>query len=228
MRGGPPDFAASRRTGGNRGFTLLEVLLALALASLVLVAMNTFIFSMGELWGRNSETHLFNQHVNAVTRFLQAELRSAVLPPSSRANATPIAVEQITPKNGPVDNLITFDLVPGSRVLSWPDNRSLPEVVCSLQVRQGEGLFLLWHSRLETRFSDDPPREMLLTPLVTGVSYDYYDDSLKRWTTATVFQNDTNGNPEAPQRLRLQFAYGKMTRQTVVAVPLAQQGMPNF
>ncbi len=203
--------------------------MALALASLVLVAMSTFVFSMGELWGRNSDAHLFSQHVNAVTRFLQAEFRNAVLPPASRANATPISVEQITPKSGPTDNLITFDLVAGSRVLSWPDNRALPEVVCSLQVRQGEGLYLLWHSRLEVRFADDPPRETLLTLLVTGIAYDYYDDGFKRWTKETIVRKDpATGLLQAPQRVRLTFAYGKLTRETLIAIPLAAPTMPNF
>ena len=214
--------------GGRGGFTLLEILLSLALAGLVLVAMNTFIFSMGELWGRNSETHLVNQHVNAVARYLQAEFRNATLPPAARANATPITVEQINTKSGGTANLLTFDLPNGTRVLGWPDNRPLPEVVCSLQYRQGEGLYLLWQSRLEKKFGEDPPRETLLTPLVTGMSYDYYDDSFKRWTTETAVRNDTNGNPEAPQRLRLTFTYGKLTRDALIAVPLALQSMPNF
>ncbi len=220
----PPDIARRARAG----FTLLEILLSLALASLVLVAMNTFIFSMGELWGRNSETHLFNQHVNAVARYLQGEFRTATFPPAARANSTPIVVEQINAKSGGTANLLTFDLVNGSRVLGWPDNRPLPEVVCSLQFRPGEGLYLLWESRLEKKFGDDPPRETLLTPLVTAMAYDYYDDSFKRWTTEQAVRNDTNGNPEAPQRLRLTFTYGKLTRDALVAIPVAQQGMPNF
>ena len=62
------------RRGANgrqdrRGFTLLEILLALSLVALVLVAMNTFVFSMGELWGRNGDLRLFDQHARAVTRF---------------------------------------------------------------------------------------------------------------------------------------------------------------
>ena len=42
-------------------FTLLEVLLSLALVGLLLIALNTFVFSMGELWGRNSDRRLFDQ-----------------------------------------------------------------------------------------------------------------------------------------------------------------------
>jgi prepilin-type N-terminal cleavage/methylation domain-containing protein len=84
----------------NRGFTLIEMLLAMFLAGLVLVGLNTFIFSMSELWGKNTDVRLFDQHVRAVTRFLQKEIMSASLPPNAGANATPVGVQQITPSGG--------------------------------------------------------------------------------------------------------------------------------
>ena len=211
----------------KEGFTLLEVLLSLALAALLLVALNTFIFSMGELWGKNSERRLFDQHVNAVGRFLTEELREATLPPSARASATPVSVQEITPANGAIERLITFELPSGCRLLAWPD-RPLPEVVCSLQLREHAGLFLLWHSRLETRFDTDPPRETLLTPWASALAYDNYDTTHKRWTKEMALRNGTNNQPQVPQRLRLTFSYGKMAREIVIPLPLAQQGLPNF
>jgi prepilin-type N-terminal cleavage/methylation domain-containing protein len=211
----------------RKGFTLLEVLVSLAVVAMILVALNTFVFSMGELWGRHADVRLFDQHVNAVTRFLADELKEATYPPAARAYATPVGGAPITPQNGIAGNLITFELPAGSRFLSWPD-RPLPEVVCSLQARDGEGLYLLWHSRLETRFSDDPPRETLITPLVTALSYDYYDDSFKRWTTETTLRTDSNNQPVAPQRLRLKFVYRTLTRETTVPVPTALASLPNF
>lgn len=213
------------REGG--GFTLLEILLALALTSLVLVSLNLFVFSMGELWGRNAETRLFDRHVRAVTRFLENELRTASLPPAAAAGTSPIAPQEIRPATGQTENLLTFELPAGSRVLTWPD-RPLPEVVCSLQVREREGLFLLWHSRLETRFADDPPRETLLTPLVTALSYDYYDSDFKTWKTETVFRKDNNNQLIAPQRIRLKFTYAKMTRETIIVLSPPAAGLPNF
>ena len=144
------------------GFTLLEVLLSLALTGLLFVGLNTFIFSMGELWGRNGDVRLFDQHVNAVTRFVGQMFREATLPPSARANSTPVAIQQITPQSGVSDFLITFELPAGNRMLIWPD-RPLPEVVCSLQARP-DGLYLLWQSRLETNFTQDPPREVTDAP----------------------------------------------------------------
>ncbi len=213
-----------RRRGG---FTLLEVLLSLALVGILFVALNTFIFSMGELWGRNGDVRLFDQHVNAVTRFLTQQFQAATLPPAARTNSTPVAIVQVTPVSGVADNLITFELPAGSRFLSWPD-RPLPEVVCSLQARANDGLYVLWHSRLETRFDEDPPRETRITPFVTSLAYDYYDDNLKKWTTQTALQTDSSGAPEMPQRVRLQFAYGKLKRETTVPVPATLQGVPNF
>ena len=210
----------------SRGFSLLEVLIAIAIVGMILVAMNSFVFAMGELWGRNSDLRLFDQHVRAVTRFLQREINEAALPPSAAANATPIGIQAITPQTGVQDNLVTFELTGGCRLLQWPD-RPLPEVVCSLQVRDQEGLLMLWHSRLETNFTSDPPRETVVSPLVSAMTYDYYDSDFNRWTTETVLRKDSGGNPLAPQRLRLTFTYGKLHRDAVLTLPTTPQGLPN-
>ncbi|MDB6167465.1 MAG: hypothetical protein JWM88_329 [Verrucomicrobia bacterium] len=209
-----------------RAFTLLEILLSLALTALVLVSLNVFVFSMGELWGRNTEFRLFDRHVRAVTRFLEQELQAASLPPAA-AGAVAVAPQEIRSQAGVTENLLTFELTSGSRILTWPD-RPLPEVICSLQVRDREGLLMLWHSRLEKKFEDDPPREALITPLVTAISYDYYDADFKAWKNETTFRKDNNGQLEAPQRLRLKFAYGKFARESVIVLAPPTAGLPNF
>ena len=210
----------------RRGFTLIEVVLAMALVGLVLVGLNTFIFSMSELWGKNADVRLFDQHVRAVTRFLQREMIRATLPPAASANATPVGVQKITPSGGSQDNLVTYMELSGNRILSWPES-PLPEVFCSLQVRRDKGLFMLWHSDLENHFNDDPPRETLVSPFVTDLSYDYFDTDFNKWTTETALRTDSSGNPVPPQRLRLKFAYEKLTREALVIVPAVAQGLPN-
>lgn len=209
------------------GFTLIEIMVALAIVGMMLLALNVFVFSMGELWGRHSEGHLFDEHVNAVTHFLQDELNAATYPPAARASATPVAPTQITPMNGMQDNLITFDLLSTDRFFNWPD-RPLPEVTCSLQERPNDGLYLLWHSRLEVNYATQPPRETRVSPYVTAMAYDYYDSNVNRWSTATLIQMDSTGNPMTPQRLRLTFTYGKLTRQVLLTIPQALQGPPNY
>ncbi len=223
------DFAVLRVTKSKirAGFTLLEILLALALTALVLVSLNVFVFSMGELWGRNTDVRLFDRHVRAVTRFLDQQLRAAALPPYAVAGGAPITAQEVRPLSGQSDNLLTFELTAGCRLFNWPD-RPLPEVVCSLQARDSQGLVLLWQSRLEKKFGDDPPRELVITPLVTALAYDYYDSDFKTWKTETAIRKDNTGQLQTPQRLRLKFAYGKMTRETVIVLSAPTAGMPNF
>lgn len=211
----------------RRGFTLLEILLAMSLVGLVLVALNSFVFSMGELWGRNTDVRLFDQHVRAVTRFLEQEFRTAALPPAGRTATDPFAPQEIRTRTGGTENLLTFELPEGSRLFAWPE-QPLPEVVCSLQWRDREGLWLLWHSRLEKRFSDDPPRETQITPLVTGITYIYYDPSFKNWKDEPQLRRDSGNRLLTPQRLRLKFAYRKLTRETTITLPAAGQGLPSF
>jgi hypothetical protein len=126
-----------------------------------------------------------------------------------------------------MEKLLTFELPAGSRLFSWPD-RPLPEVLCSFQVRPNEGLVLMWHSRLEKNFETDPPRETVVTPLVTGLSYDYYDADTSRWTSETALKLDPLGQPLAPGRLRLKFTYNRLTRESVLTLPTPGDALPTF
>jgi prepilin-type N-terminal cleavage/methylation domain-containing protein len=210
----------------RRAFTLIEVLLSMALVGLVLVGLNTFMFSMGELWGKGTDVRLFDQHVRAVTRYLQREMIRATLPPAAAVNSTPIGVQPVTPASGTQENLITFMQLSGGRILKWPDV-PLPEVMCSLEVRRDQGLFMLWHSDLENHYNDEPPRETLVSPFVTALAYDYYDTDFNKWTTETALRTDSGGNPLAPQRLRITFTYNRLTREALVNLPGTPAGMPN-
>ena len=112
-------------------------------------------------------------------------------------------------------------------MLPWPA-APLPDVVCALGVRPQQGLVLYWHSRLETRFADDPPRATLLSPLVTALSYDYYNAGFNSWQNYPSLQRDSSGQWQLPTRLRLRFTYGTLTRETIVTLPTASQALPLF
>ncbi len=210
----------------RRAFTLVEVMLSMALVALVLVGLNTFIFSMGELWGKGTDIRLFDQHVRAVTRYLQKEMVRASLPPTAAVNAKPVGVQPVTPAGGSQENLITFMQLSGGRILRWPDD-PLPEVTCSLEVRRDQGIYMLWHSDLENHFNDEPPRETLISPFVTALAYDYFDTDFNKWTTETALRTDSGGNPLAPQRLRLTFTYNGLKREALVSLPGTPSGLPN-
>jgi prepilin-type N-terminal cleavage/methylation domain-containing protein len=212
-----------------RGFSLVEILLAVSLLGALLLAMSLFIFSMGEIWGRNSEQRLFDQHVRAVTRHVEELLRTAALAPSTSGTTAsrPIAPQDIRLETGSTDSLLTFELPAGDRVLPWPGD-PLPDVVCSLAVEEGKGLLLYWHSKLETRFTDDPPRALVLTPFGAALGYEYYQTDSKTWLSQTRLQKDSGGNWLVPDRLTLRFVHGKMTAETTVALVAPTDALPSF
>jgi prepilin-type N-terminal cleavage/methylation domain-containing protein len=63
---------------GRRGFTLIEVLLAVSLSAMLLVAVNFFVLSLGELWSGGASSRLFERHIRGVTRFLEALFQQTV------------------------------------------------------------------------------------------------------------------------------------------------------
>ena len=215
----------TKRVRGRRAFTLLEILFAMGIVAMVLVAMSAFLFSMGELWGRNSDLRLFELHVRNVTRFLDRELSAAALPPFATQDRPGITAGEVRAQSGTTEEVLLFELPAGSRILTWPE-RALPDVVCSLAVRDRDGLFLLWHSRLEKRFEDDAPRESVITPYVSELSYEYYDVDFKNWKNERTLRKDSAGKLVVPQRLRLKFAYSGRTLDSLVALPTAVQGVP--
>ncbi len=214
------------RRRATDAFTLVEILMAVALLGAVLLALNLFVFSMGELWGRNTERRLFDQHVRAVTRHVDGLLRRAVLAGPDASTAA-IGPDEIRGETGGNVKLLTFELPAGDRTLPWPEE-PLPDVVCSLEAREGRGLVLYWHSRLETRFADDPPRTLVLTPFGTSLTYDYFDADSKSWRSSPQLQQDSQGKWPTPDRITLRFAHGKMTAEATLAVPATGAALPAF
>jgi len=92
----------------REAFTLIEIMFAIAIVGLIIVGLNTFIFSMGELWGKNSDVRLFEQHVRNVSRYLENELRNASLPPAVATDQAGVASKEIRTDSGQSDTMLTL------------------------------------------------------------------------------------------------------------------------
>ena len=79
----------------RRGFTMIELIVAMVLIAGVMIGLNTFIFSMSELWGRGREYRLFDQHARSLTRFLEGELRQAALPPRVAKDVAAVEAREV-------------------------------------------------------------------------------------------------------------------------------------
>ena len=109
-----------RRAGA---FTLVEVLLALALLGSLLVALNVFVFSMAEVWGKGRDERLFGQHCRAVSAHVEDLLRAAVLGPGGDG----LAIKEVKQENGGETPELCFTLADGDRLLPWP-SAAIPDV----------------------------------------------------------------------------------------------------
>ncbi|NBP90728.1 MAG: type II secretion system protein, partial [Opitutae bacterium] len=88
----------------KKGFTLLETLVSLVLLGILLVTLNTFLFSMSELWGGGRDQRLFDQHVRAATRILKETLNQTTIGPG----ALGCTIKDITDVDGVVAPRLTF------------------------------------------------------------------------------------------------------------------------
>jgi hypothetical protein len=197
------------------------MVLALALLGSLMVALNVFVFSMAEAWGQGSDERLFRQHARAVTRYVEETLSGTLYGPG----ASGLRVDEVRLPDGGTAVRLLYNVRDAGRLASWPA-RPLPDVDCSLGVIERRGLVLLWQSRLEDRYDEDPPREAMVSPFVVSIGYDYYDDTFKRWETEEeVRKDDTTTNAwELPARIRLRFKRDAMETETAITLPSKGEG----
>ena len=65
------------RPSARAGMSLLEVILAIAVAGFVLAAAVSMLVSISSIWSERAERHFFVDHVDGVTEFLNATFATA-------------------------------------------------------------------------------------------------------------------------------------------------------
>lgn len=101
----------------QQGMTLLEVILAIAIAGFVLTAATSFVVSVSQIWMDRESRFFFEDHVDGVTEFLQATIDRSGQGISSNSNGNVNFAIQATPN---------------------VDSPNTPEPVDSVQSDEGE------------------------------------------------------------------------------------------
>lgn len=84
--------------------TLLEVMLAIAVAGFVLYSATAYVVSISNIWTAREERHFFEDHVDGVTEFLRASFQSAGHEIALSNAANTIKRNQLVPVNAPTVN----------------------------------------------------------------------------------------------------------------------------
>ena len=207
-------------TAHRRGFTLLEMLVSLALLGVLMVTLNTFLFSMSELWGGGRDQRLFDQHARAATALVRNAFEQATYGPS----ASGVALKDVDDGAGTTKPRLSFLLADAGRLADWPE-APLPDVDFNMFVEEGRGLVFQWQSRLEIERDKTDKHETVVSPFVAAIHYEYYDADLKEWKIEDEPVNEPGSTAwKKPVRIHLLFERGSLKSEKVINLPIKRSG----
>ncbi len=199
----------------KRGFTLIEVLLSLAIIAAILVALNSLLFGIVGSWGDGRDRRLFDQHRRALARQLNESFREA----TERAGGTALRISEIAWSGRGDAARATWSLPSGGRLTPWAAE-PLPDVDLVLEVDKNRGLVLGWRSRAETDSERDQWHEALLSPFAERVEYGYRDATSGQWQRVERPLREGD-NWLTPDSLRIYLRHEK--EQAIIDIPITSR-----
>lgn len=223
----------------KNGFSLVEVLLALAIGGLILTSATSLLVTISQAWANRPATRdAFDAHVNGVANFLTAMLEEATLTDGLNSQKKAITLDRAPGFSESDDPLVRFYLREAPPLFFWPEPASVASRVhVFLQVDDQDGLRLLWYSDLQDLEKnekgirepedDDELFCTLVSPFCTEVFYCYYgdeddtEDDLKRWEIVDELEEDIDsGDFRLPAFAKLVFKWDEENLERVVSLAI--------
>ncbi len=223
----------------KNGFSLVEVLLALAIGGLILTAATSLLVTISQAWANRPATRdAFDAHVNGVANFLTAMLEEATLRDGLNSQKKAITLDRAPGFSESDDPLVRFYLREAPPLFFWPEPGSVASRVhVFLQIDERDGLRLLWYSDLQDLEKnekgirepedDDELFCTVVSPFCTEVFYCYYgdeddtDDDLKRWEIVDELEEDIDsGDFRLPAFAKLVFKWDEENLERVVCLAI--------
>lgn len=131
------------KSNPRTGMSLIEVVLAIAVAGFVLTAATSFVVSVSSIWGTRAERHFFEDHVDGVMQFLHTSFDRAGIAISTDTPNGENSEDAATPNEGtPEIDVPTIEI---------------PDESIEVDIRNGEG-----ESQGEARNSSDEGVSLIL------------------------------------------------------------------
>jgi len=246
------------KRASSRGFSLIEMLLAVALGGMLLSMVAFQVVSLSSIWMNQNDDDYFLEHANGVAEFLSLGLGKAEgllqedetagsgRNASARTDSGQEGSRNTREASGEEKqrvNAMEWARPPGyseldEPLLSFRLNEAppllqeydipFPWLIAYLHFAEGKGVSLLWHSELLEVEDMDEVNHTVLSPFADQMEYCYFDDENETWEITSEPMKDENGQYPLPNFLRLRFTYQDMTHERTVFLPPANQNVPLF
>ena len=221
----------------RKGFTLIEVLLALSIGSLVLVAATSLLITIAQAWAnRPASRDAFLSHVNGVSNFLSIILEEASFSIASTAGDPLIDLKRPTGFSSTDDPLVHFFLKEAPPLFFSPHGPAV-RIHTFIYPDQDEGLSLFWFSELnevekskegeiELTEEDDLQRTVI-SPFFKEMYYCYYGteddgkDDIKEWEISDqLLESDKTEKFRLPTQIKLVFRWDEEDLEKTITIAI--------
>ena len=217
------------------GFSLVEVLLALAVGGLVLMAASALLVTISQSWANRPATRdAFDAHVNGIAHFLTAVLEEATIVNEGSRSSEIMELSRPVGFSETDDPLIKFYLREAPPFFYWPHGLA-SRVHVYFQFEEGEGLYFLWYSDLQELEKSDSGELQLedeeqlfrtqISPYFDEVYYCYYgkeddtQDDEKSWhIEPELEENIDSGEFRIPDFVKIVFRWREEGLERIITL----------
>ena len=211
----------SHRASGfvrRRAFTLIEMLVAIALFGMLFSAVVVVLVQVQTAWVTQSEDPEVDRHVEGLERFVRAAFvesgaTGVTVPSDDQRSAENAFLSLTVPSDLPWIDLLAQD---GGAI----EARLATE-------KDGPGLRLYWNTARERTVRNLPPHSILLSPWVTAARIYVYDTDSSTWTESVPGAQTTGsagaGSAASFRVLQLEINHAGRVRTMRIPIPRTEQ-----
>lgn len=204
---------STRRHRGvrRRAFTLIEVLMAIALFAGFLTAAVAILFQVSVAWANQADDPIADRHAEGLNRFLRLAVNEGGAAGITAPTATQVSEEHALLSVRPAGDLPIFeDLTTAGGAIE-----------ARLCMPPDGGLWLTWNTVGERTQNTSRPHRTRLSPWVTEATLMVYDPNTSRWIE--YVPGDTNagtfGSATSVRVLRVKIVHRGQERRLEIPLP---------